>query len=232
MTAAGPCRILVVDDEPDLLRGLRVNLERYGYEVLTSETGEQALELAFRSRPDLIVLDVMLPGMDGFETCAELRKRGLRSPIIMLTARSEVVDRVVGLEIGADDYITKPFSLRELVARVRARLRDHAPGPAPPSHVRLGDVEVDFERFTATRRGVRLPLTPSEFDLLGFLVARAGEVVSREALVQEVLGYDSGSTTRTVDTHVANLRKKIEDDPAEPRFLQTVYGHGYRLVTD
>ncbi len=230
MTAPGHGKILVVDDEPDLRRGLRVNLERHGYEVVTAGAAEEALELAFGERPDLIVLDVMLPGMDGFEACTELRRRGFRSPIILLTARSEVVDRIVGLEIGADDYLTKPFVLRELVARIRARLRDHAPRREVPARVRLGDVEIDFEGFAATRRGARLSLTPTEFELLRFLAVRAGEVVSREALLSEVLGYSSGSTTRTVDTHVVNLRKKIEDESARPRFLQTVYGQGYRLT--
>jgi len=230
MTAPAPYKILVVDDEPDLLRGLRVNLERHGYDVVTSETGEEALTLAVEERPDLIVLDVMLPGRDGLETCSDLRRRGFESPIILLTARAEVVDRVVGLEIGANDYLTKPFSLRELVARIRVRLRDYANRPAPPMQVRLGEVEIDFERLTAVRRAERLSLTPSEFNLLRYMVDHSGEVVSREALLQKVLGYRSGSSTRTVDTHVVNLRKKIEDDPAVPRILLTVYGRGYRLV--
>ncbi len=231
MTGTGSCKILVVDDEPDLLRGLRVNLERHGYEVMTAGSGEEAVPLASSCHPDLIVLDVMLPSMDGFETCAELRRRGYRAPIILLTARADVVDRIVGLEIGANDYLTKPFSLRELVARIRARLRDHAPRAASPARVQLGEIELDFESFSATRRGIRLSLTPSEFDILRLLAARAGEVVSREELLHDVLGYSSGSTTRTVDTHVVNLRKKIEDDPAQPRYLQTVYGQGYRLTT-
>ena len=224
-------KILIVDDQEELLRGLAVNFRREGYEVLTATSGEAALGLAPREAPDLIVLDVMMPGMSGFDVCRELRRRGIETPIIMLTARGEEIDRVVGLEVGADDYLTKPFSLRELLARVRARLRRRSPAPIGTlGRYRLGEVEIDFERLRAERGGRALDMSAKEFDLLGLLVRRRGEVLTRDEILRQVWGYDDPPATRTVDTHILKLRQKIEDDPGNPAYILTVYGEGYRFV--
>jgi two-component system alkaline phosphatase synthesis response regulator PhoP len=224
-------RILIVDDQQDLLNGLAVNFRREGYEVLTATRGEAALKLAEKEAPDLIILDVMLPGMSGLDVCRELRRCGVETPIIMLTARGEEIDRVVGLEIGADDYLIKPFSLRELLARVRVRLRRRpaAPGP-PPASYRFGDVEIDFEKMRALRQGRPLELSAKEFDLLGLLVRRRGEVLTRDEILKQVWGYEDPPLTRTVDTHILKLRQKIEADPANPAYILTVYGEGYRFA--
>jgi len=224
-------KILLVDDQQELLHGLAVNFRREGYDVLTATSGEAALALVPRERPDLIVLDVMMPGMSGFDVCRELRRRGVETAIIMLTARGEEIDKVVGLEVGADDYLTKPFGLRELMARVRARLRRRPPAPAaPPGRYRFGEVEIDFERLRATRRGDPLELSAREFDLLGLFVRRRGEVLTRDELLRQVWGYDEPPATRTVDTHIMKLRQKVEDDPGHPAHILTVYGEGYRFI--
>ena len=224
-------KILLVDDQQELLHGLAVNFRREGYDVLTATSGEAALALVPRERPDLIVLDVMMPGMSGFDVCRELRRRGVETAIIMLTARGEEIDKVVGLEVGADDYLTKPFGLRELMARVRARLRRRPPAPAaPPGRYRFGEVEIDFERLRATRRGDPLELSAREFDLLGLFVRRRGEVLTRDELLRQVWGYDEPPATRTVDTHIMKLRQKVEDDPGNPAHILTVYGEGYRFI--
>jgi DNA-binding response OmpR family regulator len=224
-------RILIVDDQEELLSGLAVNFRREGYEVLTATQGGAGLSLALKERPDLIILDVMLPGMSGLDVCRELRRTGVETPIIMLTARSEEIDRVLGLEIGADDYLTKPFSLRELFARVRTRLRRRPAAAVPsPARYRFGDVEIDFERLRAERQGRALELSAKEFDLLGLLVRRRGEILTRDEILKQVWGYEDPPLTRTVDTHILKLRQKIEADPANPSFIQTVYGAGYRFV--
>jgi two-component system alkaline phosphatase synthesis response regulator PhoP len=224
-------KILIVDDQEELLRGLEVNFRREGYEVLTATSGEAAVGLAPREAPDLILLDVMMPGMSGFDVCRELRRRGIEAPIIMLTARGEEIDRVVGLEVGADDYLTKPFSLRELLARVRARLRRRHPAPAGTlGRYRFGEVEIDFEKFRAARGGLALEMSAKEFDLLGLLVRRRGEVLTRDEILKQVWGYDDPPATRTVDTHILKLRQKVEDDPGNPVHILTVYGEGYRFV--
>lgn len=222
-------RILIVEDELDLRRGLELNLKAEGYAVLAAATGDEALEVALRERPDVIVLDVMLPGMSGFDVCRELRRRRVEEPIIMLTARADETDRVVGLEIGADDYVTKPFSIRELLARIRVRLRRRAE-PGDQAIVRFGDVEVDFDRHEATRGGVRVELTPKELDILQLLVRHRGRTITRDRLLEEVWGYEYSPTTRTVDNHMLRLRQKLEPDPEDPRFILTVYGEGYRFV--
>ncbi|HKY31024.1 MAG TPA: response regulator transcription factor [Candidatus Polarisedimenticolia bacterium] len=224
-------RILIVDDQEELLNGLAVNFRREGYDVLTSTRGETALSLAAREAPDLIVLDVMLPGMSGLDVCRELRRTGVEAPIIMLTARGEEIDRVVGLEIGADDYLTKPFSLRELLARVRARLRRRpAARSSVPERYRFGDVEIDFEKLRAERQGRALELSSKEFDLLGLLIRRRGEVLTRDEILRQVWGYEDPPLTRTVDTHILKLRQKVEADPANPSYILTVYGEGYRFA--
>ena len=231
MTGASPIvhRILIVDDQVELLNGLAVNFRREGYEMLTATEGEAGLSLALEKCPDLIVLDLMLPGMSGLDVCQELRRRGVETPIIMLTARGEEVDRVLGFEVGADDYLTKPFSVRELLARVRTRLRRH-PGVPLPARYRFGDVEIDFARLRAERQGRALELSAKEFDLLRLLVRRRGEILTRDEILRQVWGYDDPPLTRTVDTHILRLRHKIEPNPASPSYIQTVYGEGYRFA--
>ncbi len=223
--------ILVVEDDRAMAVALRDGFEFDGYEVVTAADGVSALELAAERRPDLIVLDVMLPRMNGLDVCRKLRAGGDQVPIIMLTARGQEIDRVLGLKLGADDYVTKPFSFMELLARVEAVLRRSNRGEGvAPQRLTFGEVTVDFAHHTATRGGGPLELTPRELRLLEFFAAHRGEVVTREQLLDEVWGYDSIPFTRTVDTHIAKLRKKIEEDPADPRHLITVHRIGYKLV--
>ena len=224
-------KVLVVEDEPTLLEMLRYNLSKEGYQVLTAADGLQAIEAATRERPDLVILDIMLPKLDGFEVCRHLR-REMTTPILMLTAKESEVDKVVGLELGADDYMTKPFSMRELMARVRAMLRRAAMAPAPGPKVavlRIGDLEIDPARHQAALSGATVDLNRKEFDLLVFLAQNKGQVFSREQLLDKVWGYDYAGDTRTVDVHVSWLRQKIEADPRHPRRLLTVRGVGYKL---
>jgi DNA-binding response OmpR family regulator len=181
-------------------------------------------------KPDLVILDLMLPKLGGYEVCRKVRAEGINTPIIMLTARGEEADRVLGLDLGADDYVTKPFSVRELLARVRALLRRAYPPNELPDELRFFDVVVDFKRYAASKGDRKLELTPKEFGVLRYLAARAAEVVRRDELLDEVWGYDTDVTTRTVDNHVASLRAKIEDQASEPRFLITVHGIGYKIV--
>jgi DNA-binding response OmpR family regulator len=223
-------RILIIEDEPDLLRGLALNLKAEGYNVLTASRGDAGVEQALRERPELILLDIMLPGMNGLDVCRELRRRGFDAPIIMLTARAEEMDRVVGLEIGADDYVTKPFGLRELLARIRVRLRRHAPVAEGGSKLRFGAVEVDFDKHEALRQGKRIDLTAKEFEVLRLLARHRGEIVTRDRLLEEVWGYESYPTTRTVDNHILRLRQKLEEDPSDPRYILSIYGEGYKFV--
>ena len=223
-------RVLVVEDDPAILRGLADNLKIESYDVATATDGEVALALATKETFDLLLLDVMLPSMSGFEVCRRLRSAGSTMPILMLTARGEESDRVHGLDLGADDYLTKPFSLRELLARIRALLRRANPPLRLPDRAQFGDVELDFRRFDAARAGDPLKLTRKEFGTLRYLIARAGEVVSRAELLDEVWDYQEYPTTRTVDNHVASLRAKIEPDAANPRHLLTVHGVGYKFV--
>jgi len=226
----GDPRILIIEDEPDLLRGLELNLKAEGYIVLTASRGDTGLEQALRERPELVLLDIMLPGMSGLDVCRELRAKGFDAPIIMLTARAEEVDRVVGLEIGADDYVTKPFGIRELLARIRVRLRRHAPATNGDSKLRFGEIEVDFERHEALRRGQRVDLTGKEFEVLRLLASHRGEIVTRDRLLDEVWGYETYPTTRTVDNHILRLRQKLEEDPGNPRYILSIYGEGYKFV--
>jgi len=224
-------RILVIEDEPDLLRGLELNLKAEGYGVITSTRGESAVSKALKEQPDLVLLDVMLPGMNGFDVCQELRRKGFQAPIIILTAKSEEMDRVVGLTIGADDYVTKPFGIRELLARIRVRLRRHYEAPVDGvSKLKLGNVEVDFEKHEATRGGRRIEMTGKEFEILRFLVRHRGEIVTRDKLLNQVWGYESYPTTRTVDNHILRLRQKLEEEPGNPRYILSIYGEGYKLV--
>ena len=221
--------ILVVDDEPTLVATLKYNLERESFRVLEAADGEAALEAARAGNPDLIVLDLMLPGLSGLEVCRILRKE-TRVPIIMLTAKDAEVDKVVGLETGADDYLTKPFGMPELMARVRALLRRAEPAAVDtPDVVESGDLRVDLARREAQRGGSPLRLKPRELDLLGFFMRRRGRAFSREELLNQVWCYEFAADTRTVDVHVRWLRQKIESDPAQPSRLITVRGVGYRF---
>ena len=222
-------RILIVDDEPEMVRGLEDNLRYEGYHTLSAANGKDALTLALKEGPDLILLDVMMPVMSGWDVCRALREKGIDVPIIMLTARGEEVDRVLGLELGADDYVTKPFSLRELLARVRAVLR--RPGPRRRAEeYRFGDVRLHLRARQAFKAGKEVRLTRKEFDLLRYFVEHRGEVLTRDRLLDEVWGYEHFPTTRTVDTHVLRLRQKFEKDPERPVYILTAHGQGYRFV--
>jgi two-component system response regulator VicR len=223
-------RIVVVEDDPAILRGLADNLRFESYDVLTAADGETGLQLIRDKRPDLIVLDLMLPRLSGYEICRKLRAAGTETPIVMLTARGEEADRILGLDLGADDYVTKPFSVGELLARLRALLRRARPLRIRVDELRFDDVVIDFRRYEAKRGTRALEMTRKEFGLLRLLASRAGEVVTRDDLLNEVWGYESSPTTRTIDTHVASLRAKLEEDPASPRRLQTIHGVGYKWV--
>lgn len=227
-------RILIIEDDLAILRGLKDNLEYESYEVLTATDGEQGYCLMREKKPDLVILDLMLPKMSGYELCRKVREEGIATPILMLTARGEEVDRVLGLDLGADDYITKPFSVPELMARVRAVLRRAQRFKVGdlPEELSFGKVFVDFKRFEAHKAGKAINMSRKEFGVLRILAARAGEVVTRDELLDEVWGYDQYPTTRTVDNHIALLRSKLEDDPSNPRHLLTVHGVGYKLVLD
>ena len=223
-------RILIVDDEPEMVRGLEDNLRFEGYQTIAAADGRRGLALALSDAPDLILLDVMMPGMSGWDVCRQLRTRGLDTPVIMLTARGAEMDRVQGLELGADDYITKPFSVRELMARIRAVLR--RPGPRQKfEEFAFGDVRVHLRARQAYKAGREVRLTRKEFDLLRYLVEHPGEVITRDRLLDEVWGYDRFPTTRTVDTHILRLRQKFEDDPERPAHILTAHGQGYRFVS-
>jgi DNA-binding response OmpR family regulator len=228
-------RILVLEDNRDLAYGLRNNLEIEGFEVEVCEDGKAGLEAARRSRPALVILDLMLPGLDGFRVLRALREDGDRVPILILTARGEESDKVRGLRLGADDYVTKPFGLLELLARVEALLR-RAQGGTPPEAasglLRFGDVVVDAAKRVVLRSGAAVELAPKEFELLLALLHGKGAVISRLDLMRQVWGYSDAVVTRTVDTHVAELRRKLEADPASPRHILTVRKVGYRLQAD
>ena len=223
-------RILVVEDDAAILRGLKDNLLAESYEVLTAADGEAGFRLIHDQKPDLVILDLMLPRMSGYEVCRRLREEGDRTPLLMLTARGEEADRVLGLELGADDYVTKPFSVRELLARVKALLRRANPPKPLPEELCFDDVVVDFRRYEVRKGGQRIEMTRKEFGVLQYLASRSGEVVRRDELLEEVWDYKNYPTTRTVDNHVLSLRAKLEAEPAEPRYLITVHGVGYKLV--
>lgn len=223
-------RILVIDDEPQMLLGLRDNLELDGYEVVTATDGEEGLQQAVSARPDLVILDLMLPRRSGLDICRELRQQANATPIIMLTARSQETDKVLGLELGADDYLTKPFSISELLARIRAVLRRASGAGSAPDFGRIGEIEVNFRTHQARRGDERVLLTSREFDLLRYFVARQGEVVTRDQILADVWGYEEATTTRTIDNFVAKLRQKIERSPHQPEHLLTVHGIGYKFV--
>lgn len=225
-----PTHILVIEDEPQMRLLLTDNLEFEGYRVTAVETAEQGLTELTRQEVSLIILDLMLPLMSGLEFCRHVRARGLRVPIIMLTARGDEADKVIGLDTGADDYVSKPFSVRELMARVRAQLRRDGHPSWDRGEFEFGDVRVNLRKRLVTRRGKPVELSPREFELLRYLLAHRGEVVTREQLLRDVWGYSQAVVTRTVDNFVAKLRMHIEPKPHEPRYLLTVHGSGYQLV--
>ena len=223
-------KILVVEDEPAMVAGLRDNFEFEGYEVITAQDGVEGLERALEESPDLVVLDVMMPRMSGLEVCKQLRAKRASLPIIMLTARGQKIDKVVGLELGADDYVTKPFSIRELLARVKSVLRRTAALPKDKEQHSFSDVEVDLRRCRVVRSGQALDISSKEFDLLKYFICHPGETLSRDRLLEDVWGYENYPTTRTVDTHLVRLRQKLEPDPEQPQYFLTVHGTGYRFV--
>ncbi|MCX6576607.1 MAG: response regulator transcription factor [Candidatus Aminicenantes bacterium] len=224
-------KILIIEDEEELVKGLKLNLVFEGYEVIWAMDGEEGLNKALKEAPDLILLDIMLPKKDGLDVCRELRQRNVTIPIVMLTAKGEEVDKVVGLEIGADDYITKPFSVRELMARVKAHLRrGKKEEKSVPSVYRFNDVEIDFIHFKVKRSGIEFDLTSLEVEILKYFVAHRGEVVTRDTLLDKIWGYESYPSTRTIDNHILKLRKKLEEDPAQAKYIFSVYGEGYRFM--
>jgi two-component system alkaline phosphatase synthesis response regulator PhoP len=224
-------RILVVDDDTGIVRLVRSYLEQAGFEVLVAYNGETALHTIRRDHPDLLILDLMLPDRDGWEITRLVRadEHLAALPIIMLTARVEDTDKIVGLELGADDYITKPFNPQEVVARVRALLRRAIGGPIQPQVLRVGELTLDLNRHHVTLAGEAVDLTPTEFNLLRVLMLSPGHAFTRLELIEKGLGYAYGGMERTLDSHMKNLRRKLEADPANPNYIQTVYGVGYRL---
>jgi len=223
-------RILVVEDEPAMQGGLRDNLEIDGYDVTVVGDGQEGLRKLVERTWDLVILDVMLPKKSGYDVLREARGKGVRTPVIMLTAKGEEVDKVLGLELGADDYITKPFSLREFLARVKAVLRRSEGTPGLQTKVMIGLTEVDLAAYTAMREGHEIPMTPKEIEILKFLYAHRNATVTRDQLLTEVWGYDESVSTRTVDNFILRLRQKVEADPAHPRVILTIHGAGYKLV--
>jgi DNA-binding response OmpR family regulator len=224
-------RILLVEDEPQMQRGLKDNLEFEGHEVTIAGDGNKGLQTLLRETFDIIVLDVMLPQMSGFDIVRKAREKGVRTPILMLTAKGEEIDKVLGLELGADDYVTKPFGLHELIARINALLRRAIPsGAAADNVMKLGDVTVNFAAYTGSKNGRPFTMTPKEFEILKYLWQHQNETVSRDDLLTKIWGYDESVSTRTVDNFVLKLRQKIETDPAHPRTIITIHGTGYKLI--
>ena len=223
-------RILIVEDEPNMVAGLRDNFEYEGFEVSTALDGVEGLDLALKHSPDLIILDVMMPKMSGLDVCKQLKAKRPSIPIIMLTARGQEVDKVVGLELGADDYVTKPFSIRELLARVKAVLRRTQTVPKEQDRYAFGDVEVHLGSYQVFRGGKSIEFSGKEFDLLKYFLCHSGQTLSRDRLLDEVWGYEHFPTTRTVDTHIVRIRQKLEPVPEDPRYFLTVHGVGYKFV--
>lgn len=226
---SGSHLIAVVEDDESVRKSLTLNLELEGYRTVTAADGEEALSLIDNVKPDLIILDVMMPKKDGLQTCRELRNKGVSTPLILLTARSAEVDKVLGLELGADDYLGKPFGMMELVARIKALLR-RTNSTREIDTVAFDDVMIDFKAYKAERNANPIELSAREYRLLRYLVAKSGKVVTRDELLDEVWGYNSYPSTRTVDNHIARLRQKIEKDVNEPRHIVTVHGVGYKFV--
>lgn len=222
--------ILIVEDEKEMQRGLRDNLEFEEYQVDVADNGAAGLNLIKDNQYDLVLLDVMMPQMSGFDVCKKAREAGVKTPIIMLTAKGEEIDKVLGLEFGADDYITKPFSVRELLARVKAVLRRAPAGTLALAPVVIGQLEVDFSSYKATQKGKEIEMTPKEIDILRYLWQHQAQAVSRDELLAQVWGYDESISSRTVDNFILKLRKKVEKNPSAPRHIISIHGVGYRLI--
>ncbi|MBZ5512570.1 MAG: response regulator transcription factor [Acidobacteriia bacterium] len=223
-------KILIIEDEPNMVAGLRDNFEFEGYQVAAAYDGVEGLERALKDSPDLVLLDVMMPKMSGLDVCKQLKVKRPGMPIIMLTARGQEVDKVVGLELGADDYVTKPFSIRELIARTKAVLRRASKSTGNGDAFGFSDVAIDLKSCRVTRRGKPVEVSAKEFELLKYFICHSGETLSRERLLTEVWGYEHFPTTRTVDAHIVRLRQKLEPSPEQPHFFLTVHGIGYKFV--
>lgn len=224
-------KILIIEDEEDLVKGLKLNLDDEGYEVSWAFNGEDGIRKALEEAPDLILLDIMLPRMNGLDVCRELRQKNVGVPVVMLTAKGDEVDKVVGLEIGADDYMTKPFGIRELLARIKAHLRrEKREGIKVPNVYAFGEVEIDFSHFKIRRKRKEQDITSLECEMLKYFIVHKGEVVTRDMLLDKIWGYEKFPTTRTIDNHILKLRKKIEENPSHPRYILSVYGEGYRFM--
>jgi DNA-binding response OmpR family regulator len=224
-------KVLLIEDEPKMQRVIKDNLELEGYDVVVAGDGPSGLQNMLDHSYALVLLDVMLPGMSGFDVCRNAREKGNRTPVIFLTAKGEEIDKVLGLELGADDYITKPFGVRELLARTKTVLRRADPtSSGQDEKMTMGPVEVDFKTYTARRRGKELAMTPKEFEVLKFLWTHRNQTVSRDQLLTNVWGYDETISTRTIDNFILKLRQKLETDPARPKHIVTVHGLGYRLI--
>ena len=223
-------KILIIEDEPNMVAGLRDNFEFEGYEVVAAYDGVDGLERALKESPDLFLLDVMMPRMSGLDVCKQLKAKRPSMPIIMLTARGQEVDKVVGLELGADDYVTKPFSIRELLARTKAVLRRAPHAGTNGDSMGFSDVSIDLKKCRVTRRGKPVEVSAKEFELLKYFIHHSGETLSRDRLLGDVWGYERFPTTRTVDAHIVRLRQKLEPNPEQPQFFLTVHGVGYKFV--
>lgn len=223
-------KILIIEDEESVLMALEIDLKIEGYEVSSAKDGVTGLKMVREGGYDLIILDIMLPEMNGFEVCKQLRQSGIMIPVLMLTAKSQELDKVLGLELGADDYVTKPFSPRELRARVNALLRRTKPRQGKIDRYHFGNIDVDFKKYEAAKGGEAVSLTALEFSILQFLILNKDQVVTRDSILDKVWGKDVFVYPRTVDTHIANLRKKIENDPENPEFIVGVRGVGYKFV--
>ena len=223
-------KILIVEDDPGIQMSLQDEFESEGYQAFVASDGAKGLSMTKEKKPDLIILDIMLPELDGYEVCKRLRKEGNNTPIIMLTVKDKEIDKVLGLEFGADDYVTKPFSLRELLARVKSifrRIEDH---PTEIHSFCIGETEFDFKKYEARKRGQKIEYTPLEFQMLRLLVRQKGEVLTRDNFLDHIWGEDNlVVSSRTIDTHIANIRKKIEEDPSNPKFITSIRGVGYKL---
>jgi DNA-binding response OmpR family regulator len=226
-----PKKILIIEDDPGILLSLKDEFESEGYTVSTAEDGEKGLEIAKQQKPDLIILDIMLPVLDGYEVCKRLRMEGDTTPIIMLTVKDKEIDRVLGLELGADDYVTKPFSLRELMARVKAVLRRTEERTKDLATYSFGQIELDFRKYEAKKKGKKLELTPLEFQMMKLFIQKKEQVLSRDYFLDKIWGEDNTYVSfRTVDSHIANIRKKIEDDPSNPKHIISIRGVGYKFT--
>lgn len=223
-------KILIIEDEKDLVTGLKFNLEVRSFTVVESYDGEDGYIKALSEKPDLILLDIMLPKKNGYQVCRELKEKMPDVPVIMLTAKSQEEDIVAGLELGADDYITKPFSILELIARIRTVLRRVKQNKILPDIINIGNLEINFKKYLAKKRSRLIELSSREFEILKYFIEKKDEIVTREELLNQVWGYKSFPNTRTVDTHIANLRQKIEDSPDDPKIIITMYGMGYKLL--